>query len=190
MFIIGAATIEDTIAHERFACDLRSCEGACCTIPGCRGAPLEDSELDEIARVFPVVKKYLSDDHLRAAEKFGVFEGRPGSYATTCINGRDCIFVFYEDGVARCSIEKAYNSGEIRWRKPMSCHLFPIRISSYGEDRLRYEKISECKPALTRGRTEEIPLYDFLKGALVRRFGQKWYDEFRAECIRRESSAL
>jgi hypothetical protein len=184
MFTIGEAIIEDNIARERFACDLHKCKGACCTLPGYRGAPLEDAELEELERIFPIVRKYLSERHLQWAEQFGVFEGHPGSFATTCVDEKDCVFVFYEDGIAKCSIEKAYNNLEIRWRKPMSCHLFPIRISSFNGERLRYEKISECKPAVARGRTENIPLYEFLKNPLIRRFGEDWYNKFRLECQR------
>ena len=184
MFTIGEAKIEDNIAQERFACDLQQCQGACCTLPGGRGAPLEDAETEELTRVFPVVKKYLSEKHLRIAEQYGVYEGYPGSYATTCVTEKDCVFVFYDNGVARCSIEKAYNKGEIRWRKPLSCHLFPIRISTFRGERLRYERIAECKPAVERGKKENVPLYEFLKTALIRRFGEEWYNSFAAECRR------
>jgi hypothetical protein len=188
MFKVGEAIIEDDIAHGRFACDLRKCKGACCTLPGYRGAPLEDAELEEITRIFPIVKKYLPERHLQWAEQTGIYEGHPGSFATTCVDEKDCVFVFHEDGIAKCSIEKAYNNLEIRWRKPMSCHLFPIRVSSYIGERLRYEKIAECKPAIARGKDEDIPLYDFLRNALIRRFGEDWYNRFRAECQRLDST--
>ncbi len=183
MFIIGEATIEEPVAYERFSCDLEKCKGACCTLSGGRGAPLEDHEVLELKKAFPFAKKYLSEQHLRAIEVNGMSEGYPGNYATSCIDDKDCVFVYYEHGIARCSVEKAYLNGETAWRKPLSCHLFPVRISN---GTVRYEKISECVPAVRRGKEENVPMYDFLKEPLVRRFGQQWYDTFRAECMRRE----
>ena len=132
MFIIGEATIEEDIGHERFSCDLNRCKGACCTLPGGRGAPLDDSEVEEIARAYPSAQKYLSPRHMQMIEQSGMIEGGPGNFATACIDDKECVFVFYEDGIARCSFEKAFLNGEISWRKPLSCHLFPVRISKIG----------------------------------------------------------
>ncbi|MBI1802880.1 MAG: DUF3109 family protein [Ignavibacteriae bacterium] len=189
MFIIGEAVVEEEIARARFACDLQQCHGACCTLPGGRGAPLDDSELAEIEQAYPVVRKYLSQKHLQAAEQHGLFEGVPGSYATTCIDDRDCMFVYYEQDVARCSLEKAYLNGETAWRKPLSCHLFPIRISSGSVERVRYEKISECAAGRKAGQKHNVPLYEYLKEPLVRKFGEQWYERFREEC-RQHDEAL
>lgn len=184
MFIIGEAVIEESIAHERFACDLGQCKGACCTLPGGRGAPLEDSETEELERVFPHVKKYLSLKHRLVVEELGLFEGSPGTFATTCIEEKDCVFVFYEGGVAKCAIETAHDRGEVAWRKPLSCHLFPIRVSESRGERLRYSKITECNSAVKHGKREGIPLYEFLAAALIRKFGDKWYQDFLVECRR------
>lgn len=186
MFKIGEATIEDSIAHERFACDLVRCRGACCT-PGRRGAPLEDAELAEITRAYQAAQRFLSQNHRHFIEQFGLFEGVKGNFATTCIDERDCVFVFYEDGVAWCALERAYVTGETQWRKPISCHLFPIRVSSQPTARLRYEKISECHPAIARGQDNNVPLYEFLHEPLVRKFGDAWYVEFLEECRRRQT---
>src|ERR1041384_3859384 len=186
MFTVGEVMVEEEIAHARFACDLPNCRGACCTLPGGRGAPLMDSELAELGRAFGAAAKYLPDEHRRAIEKEGMFEGVPGSYTTTCLNDRDCVFVYYEGRVARCALERAYQNGEASWRKPLSCHLFPIRISSGPAETVRYEKIAECSAGRALGREADVPLYDFLKESLVRHFGQAWYEEFRAECIRRD----
>ena len=186
MFIIGEASIHEEVAHEKFACDLNSCKGACCTLPGGRGAPVLDDEVAELRASAPAARKYLSARHLGIIDEIGFVEGKAGSYATTCVDDRDCVFVFYEEGVARCSIEKAFFAGESSWQKPISCHLFPLRVSRGSSTVVRYEQISECRPGRENGRTLHIPLYDSLKHALVRSFGAAWYEEFRAECIRRE----
>lgn len=188
MFVVGEAVIDEEVAHARFSCDLAQCKGACCTLPGGRGAPLLDSEVAELQTAYPVVEKYLSEEHRRAAARDGLFEGLPGGYSTVCVNDRDCVFVYYEGGIARCSLEKAYLNGETAWRKPISCHLFPLRVSSDAMEIVRYEKLPECSPARGLGNSSNLPLYDFLKDALVRRFGETWYEDFRAECRRREVS--
>ena len=188
MFVIGEVVIEEQIAHERFACDVLKCKGACCTLPGGRGAPVEEAEVDEIERAFLVAKKFLSEHHLDLIARKGMIEGTPGNRATTCVDNRECVFVFYEDGIARCSLEKAFINGETTWRKPLSCHLFPIRITSDPKQRLHYEKIPECSSAIDHGHAENIPLYEFLEDSLKRKFGESWYQEFRAECGRRNGS--
>ena len=178
MFIIGEAMLMDDAVQERFACDLGKCRGACCTLPGGRGAPLDDAEVAEIVRAFPAARKYLSDEHLRVIDAEGFVEGVPGSYATVCVDNRACVFV-YEDGsgIARCALERAHLEGETAWRKPISCHLFPLRISSGTPAVVRYERIPECHPAIRRGEAENVPLHEFLEEALTRRFGASWYGE-------------
>ena len=187
MFTVGEAVIEEEVAHARFSCDMAQCKGACCTLPGGRGAPLMDSEVAELQRASVAAWKYLSEENRRILGREGMFEGVPGSYSTVCVNDRDCVFVVYEGAVARCSLEKAYHNGETRWRQPLSCHLFPIRASSGRVQALRYEKLPECAPGRSLGHESDMPLYEFLRDALVRRFGEAWYEDFRAECRRRES---
>ena len=187
MFVIDEVTVEEPIAHERFACDLGKCKGACCTMPGGRGAPLEDDEVEKLQYAYSKAKKYLSKEHRSVIERYGMVEGVEGNYATACIDGKNCVFVYYEEGIARCSIEKAFIEGELQWRKPISCHLFPIRVSANGWNSLRYEKISECHPGRVMGKNNDVPLYEFLKDALVRRFGKGWYQGFREECQRHDS---
>ncbi|MBI1806322.1 MAG: DUF3109 family protein [Ignavibacteria bacterium] len=186
MFVIGEAIVEEDLVHQPFVCDLDGCKGACCTLPGGRGAPLEDNEVQEIEQAYPKVKKYLSSRHMQAIEKLGMFEGGPGNFATACIDNKECVFVFYEDGIARCSFEKAFLRGETSWRKPLSCHLFPVRISKGVVERVRYEEIPECSPALRQGSLKDVRLYEFLKDPLIRKFGESWYNEFERECRRRE----
>lgn len=182
MVSIQNTTIDTTIAVARFACDLAQCKGACCTMPGPKGAPLMEEEIDEIEKAFPIIRKYLNDEHLRAIDAQGLVEGSTGVITTTCVDHRACVFVTYENGTAKCSFEKAYFKKEIAWRKPLSCHLFPIRIDHGFREQLRYESISECSPALNRGEAEGIFLSDFLKDALIRLYGEKWYEEFAKAC--------
>ncbi len=186
--MIGEAVVEDEVARERFACDVLQCKGACCTLPGGRGAPLEDDEVREIEKAFPEAKRYLSPEHLRAIQENGMVEGVPGSFATVCIDYRDCVFVYYEGEVARCALERAYVEGKTKWRKPISCHLFPIRVSKGYSDRLRYEQITECKPGRRKGKADSVPLYEYLKEPLVRKYGEAWYENFRRECERRDGA--
>jgi hypothetical protein len=189
MFIIGEATIEDRLGDEKFACDPAACKGACCTIEGGRGAPLEDEEVEQIRRCFPAVERYLPGGSLVTIRRLGLVEGRPGDYATPCVDGRECVYVYFEEGIARCSFERAFLAGEIQWRKPISCHLFPIRVRRFGQEFLCYEQIDECEAGRKRGDAEEISLSEFLKEPLVRKFGPLWYQTFRAECVRRREPA-
>jgi hypothetical protein len=182
MFIIGEVRVETQVGKIEFACDLKRCKGACCTMPGGRGAPLLESEISEIERAFPVVKKYLPESHLQAIQEQGMYEGTPGARATTCVDECACVFVYYEDDIARCSLERAFLNGETEWKKPISCHLFPVRLSATPRTTIRYEEIDQCKPALERGKKETILLFEFLKEPLVRKFGEDWYREFHKAC--------
>jgi hypothetical protein len=185
MFIIGEASIEDRLGGEKFACDPDACRGACCTLEGGRGAPLDDRELEEIRKAFPAVRRYLPPKSLEAIAKSGLFEGVPGDYATPCVESRECVYAFFDSGIARCSFERAFLAGETQWPKPVSCHLFPIRVRRFGLEFLHYEEIEECAPGRRRGTEEDIPLAEFLKEPLVRRFGTAWYRTFAAECLAR-----
>lgn len=180
--MIGEAVIDDSVREARFACDLQKCKGACCFLEGGRGAPLLDEEVDRIREAYPIVRPYLSERSVRQIETTGIVEGRPGDFATPCLGDRECVFAFFENGIARCSFEQAFHDGKSRWRKPLSCHLFPIRIRHFGQDFVQYEQIDECTSARRRGITEDIPLHGFLREALVRKFGPEWYTEFSAAC--------
>jgi hypothetical protein len=182
MFIIGEAVIDDVVGSASFCCDLKKCKGACCTLPGGRGAPLEDDEVVKLQRSYPSARQYLSQRSIDAIEAMGIVEGAEGGYATTCIDNRDCVFVYYDDDVAKCSLERAYEEGKTDWRKPVSCHLFPLRIRTFGQDFVRYEEIDECKPGRMLGDQEHVKLYDFLKAPLTRKYGETWYQRFADRC--------
>jgi len=185
MFVIGEAVIDDAVAQASFCCNVRKCKGACCCIEGGRGAPLEDDEVLEIEKAYPVVKEYLSKQSNAVIETSGMYEGAPGTFATMCIDHRQCVFVYFEDGIARCSFERAYEEGKIEWRKPLSCHLFPIRIRGFGKDFLSYEMIDECQAGRELGMAKQIKLHDFLKEPLTRKYGENWYNSFVSMCRRK-----
>jgi len=174
--------IDDSISHVKFACDLSACQGACCTLVGGTGAPLLDDERAEIDRAFPIIKSSLPKEHLETIAQSGLYEGTPGFYTTMCFNHRACVFVLYEEGIARCAFEKAFGEGQLTWKKPLSCHLFPLRMSHSTPDQLRYERIVECDPARERGERENIFLSTFLKEPLRRAFGSAWYEDFQLTC--------
>lgn len=188
MFIIGEAIVDRSVANARFACDLGQCKGACCTLSGGRGAPLEDSELDDLRKAYKGARKYIPDSHLKVIERDGFFEGVPGSFATTCVENRACVFVYYEDGIARCAIERAYLNGESAWRKPISCHLFPIRVTTQIGTHVKYEQIAECAAGRARGSETGVPLADFLRDALIRKFGEEWYEQFHESCAMKQKA--
>ncbi|MBI5020337.1 MAG: DUF3109 family protein [Ignavibacteriales bacterium] len=190
MFKIGETKIEEDIAYERFACSLSDCKGACCTMAGGRGAPLIDDEVEMLHRALPAAINYLSEENKSLIEKEGIVEGAPGMYATVCLDGKDCVFVYYENEIAKCSVERAWFEGKVEFRKPISCHLFPLRVGRSDGERVRYESIAECSTARVKGISENIYLHDFIKEALVRKYGERWYAEFLEECERRSNKSL
>lgn len=183
MLEIQAVRIDDDIRSEHFCCDLEKCHGACCCIAGWRGAPLADDELDALRAAVPFAARFLSEENLAVLKRDGAFEGRPGDYATVCVDDKECVFVYFDrGGIARCAFERAYEEGLTSWRKPISCHLFPIRARNHGHEVLHYEQIPECQAGRARGRAENIPLYEFLRDPLKRKYGASWYEEFREAC--------
>jgi hypothetical protein len=182
MFAIGEIFVEERIADLPFACDVEKCKGACCTLKGGRGAPLDDREVEEIERWFPAVRKYLPQAHLSVIDRDGMIEGSSKYFATRCVNDADCVFVYYDGGIAQCAFERAFLNNEIGWRKPISCHLFPMRTSSGIAPHLRFEYLHHCEAGLLRGAKEHILLRDFLKDALLRAYGAEWCENFQATC--------
>lgn len=163
------------IANVKFACDLKQCKGACCTLESEYGAPIQNEELEQISSVLEIVKDYLPEHHKKEIEHKGFYEKKDFELMTRSFNNKACVFVYYENKIAKCSLEKAFLDGKTKFRKPISCHLFPIRISDFGGDILRYEKFEECSPAIERGEEEKINLIDFLEEPLKRKYGNNWY---------------
>lgn len=176
MLLIDKILIDEEITEVKFECDLNKCKGGCCTFPGELGAPLKDEEIIIMKNSLEVVSEYLSKKSKDEIKKHGFYQGRPGSHSTYCINKRDCVFVFYEDGIARCAFEKAYFEGKIAFRKPISCQLFPIRVANFGGMYLYYQKFDECLTALDKGKENNTIMYKFLKEPIVRALGEEWYN--------------
>ena len=166
------------IFEKYFVCDLNACKGACC-IEGDAGAPLLDEEERILEDIYEKVKPYMSKEGVDLVENEGVaVHDSEGDLTTTLVNNKECSFVIFENGIAKCSIEKAYNDGVIDFKKPISCHLFPIRIKEYRDfDAINYEEIKTCEAACKCGSELEIPLYTFLKEPLIRKYGVGWYKE-------------
>lgn len=181
LIVIDNVAIEGSLINRKFACDLLKCKGACCSLPGGRGAPLLDSEIEEIRETLPAVLPLLSEEKRNSIERSGFYEGRKGDYASTCVDDTDCVFVYRENGIAKCAIERAYNDGKVSFRKPISCHLFPIRVNKFGGDILRYHEISECSPAVRKGKSEKVSVIEFVKAALIRLYGEEWYNKLSRE---------
>jgi hypothetical protein len=180
MLAIKDTLVSEEIIEKRFVCDLNACKGACC-VKGDYGAPLEDDELEMLEEVYPKVKPYLSKEGIAAIEKQGKYlRYDKKEWVTPLIKGRECAYtIFDENGIAKCGIEKAYFEGKVEWRKPVSCHLYPIRINKLKNsvEAVNYDKWSICKPACKLGDTLKVPIYKFLKDSLIRKYGEDWYKE-------------
>ena len=166
------------IFQKHFVCDLNACKGACC-VEGDSGAPLLEEEKNILEDSYEKIKPYMRKQAINEIDKNGVaLYDDDGDLTTPLVNNRECAFAFFEKGITKCSIEKAYLDGKIDFKKPISCHLFPIRIKSYSDfDAINYEKIAVCKSACKHGQKLEIPIYLFLKEALIRKYGEDWYKE-------------
>jgi hypothetical protein len=188
VIIIGNTYLSDDIAEKMFVCDLEKCQGACCE-EGDLGAPLELDELTILDEIFETVKPYMSDIGRKTAEKQGLYLlDSDGDYSTTTVEGRECVFAKKDEkGHWKCSIEQAYLENKINFHKPISCHLYPIRISQYAEyDALNYHHWHICSPACSLGEKLSVPVYQFLKAPLIRKYGEAWYKELATIIEERE----
>ncbi|MEN8185799.1 MAG: DUF3109 family protein [Bacteroidota bacterium] len=179
MFQIGKTIVSEDIVEKEFVCNLSACKGACC-IDGDAGAPLEEAELKILEEVFPKVKPFLREEGLKAIEEQGLYTtNEDGEHETPLINKADCAYVIFDDkNTALCAIEEAYNRGEITYKKPISCHLYPVRVQDYSEfAAVNYHQWHICDDACKLGKELQVPVYKFLKPALIRKFGEAWFEE-------------
>ena len=179
MFELGKTIVSEAILEKDFVCNLSACKGACC-VAGDAGAPLEEGELQILKDIYPAVKPLLRPEGVLAIEKQGHYTTNAlGEHETPLIDNADCAYVIYDEKkTALCGIEEAYNSGLISWKKPVSCHLYPIRVRDYSEfSGVNYDQWEICDPACALGEELQVPVYKFLKQALVRKFGEDWYAE-------------
>ncbi|MHC1706464.1 MAG: DUF3109 family protein [Bacteroidales bacterium] len=178
MIAIDDTLISDNLVRVKFCCDLPRCLGACC-VEGDAGAPLEGKEAKLIQENLEALKPYMTTDGADWVDVYGITDLDPaGNLVTPLLEGKECAYAYFEGDIARCSMEKAFEDGKFPLRKPISCHLYPVRIKQYNlSEAVNYHEWHVCHPALVKGRNEEVPLYVFLKEPLIRKYGKKWYAE-------------
>ncbi|MBA3828289.1 MAG: DUF3109 family protein [Taibaiella sp.] len=183
MIAIDNVLLSDEVIQENFVCDLRKCKGGCCVDGDC-GAPLNEEEVLILKEIYPAVRPYLPAQYAAEIDRQGThtMDDEYG-YVTPTINGGICAYGYTDDlGIVKCGIEKAYNEGAITFKKPISCNLYPLRIKENdGYDTVNYEpRPVLCRPACTLGNRLKVPVYKFLEGPLVRKYGQEFYDTLDA----------
>ncbi len=179
MIIHESALISEDIFEKNFICNLSKCKGACC-VEGDFGAPISKEEIEILENEIENIKPFLSKKSLDSIEEKGIWEkDKDDDLVTTCLPSGECNFsVMDENKVLHCGIELAFKSNKTSFQKPISCHLYPIRITKVGEyEALNYHRWDICKDACTLGNEHKIPVFKFLKSALSRKFGIKWYNE-------------
>ena len=181
MFQVDNTILSEDIATVKFACDISRCKGACCVV-GDAGAPVEKKEISVLRKAYEFLKPELRKEAVSEVEKNGLIkQKKPGEFELACTNNEECVFVVYDSNeVALCSIQKAFRENRFTWEKPISCHLFPVRITKIAEyDYANYQYVqSICSTACDNGKKEGIYLADFLKTPLERKYGKSWYKAF------------
>ena len=185
MIMIKDILISDDLIEEQFMCNLNACKGACCW-EGDWGAPLEKEEMKILDNIYKTIKPYLSEagrELLNEKEKYTYYE-EPKEFGTPLLENGACAYMTHDlNGIAQCGIEKAYKDGVIDFKKPISCHLYPVRITSkkeVGFEALNYDRWDICSAACKKGKENQMPVYRFVKDALTRKYGQEFYDELEA----------
>jgi hypothetical protein len=183
MIAIDNVLISDQVIEEHFVCDLVKCKGGCC-VDGDAGAPLENNELKELKSVYNKVSSYLTKEGRLKIESEGkyIYDSEFGWVTPTISNGMCAYGMVDEKGIVKCGIEQAYNDGKISWKKPISCHLFPIRIKKAGKMELvNYEPREDlCSPACELGKKLKVPTYQFLKEPIIRKYGEDFFEALQA----------
>ncbi|WP_247231469.1 DUF3109 family protein [Telluribacter sp. SYSU D00476] len=191
MILIDNTCISDDIGDQFFVCNIEKCKGACC-VEGDSGAPLEPEELPILEQIYPQVEPYLTEAGKQVIAKEGVYtKDWEGDLVTPVIDGKECAYAFYDQkGTLKCGIEAAYNDGKIDYKKPISCHLYPIRITKYDQyHAINYDRWQICNPACSLGQDLGVPLYQFLKEPLIRAYGEAWYEQLVQEIDERTAAS-
>lgn len=178
MIEIDGRVVSLDLLEKHFICDLDKCKGMCC-VHGDSGAPLEPEEVVKLDKLFPAIKKYLRPEGIQAIKNQGrhVIDN-DGDVVTPLVDGKECAYVIFEQGIAKCGIEKAFEDGAIDYQKPVSCHLYPVRTKRYQDfEGVNYDRWEICKPATLLGHKENIPVYKFVKKALIRKYGSGFYEK-------------
>lgn len=182
MIEIDDKIVSIDLLTEKFACDISKCKGICC-VEGNAGAPLEFDEIEILEREYPNYKQYMTTEGIASIEKYGFMViDDDGDYTTPLVNDAECAYAYTQGELTLCAIEKAWRAGECAFQKPISCHLYPIRLInlSNGTVGLNYHKWSVCHSACKNGKKLGIPVYKSLEGAITRRFGQEFYEALEA----------
>lgn len=183
MIAIDNVLISDQVIEEHFVCDLAKCKGGCC-VDGDAGAPLENKELKELNEAYDEVQPYLTKEGLQQIQLEGkyIYDQEFGWVTPTISNGMCAYGTVDNKGIVKCGIEQAYNDGKISWKKPISCHLFPIRIKKTGKtDLVNYEPREDlCSPACKLGKKLKVPVYQFLKEPIIRKYGEDFFEALSA----------
>jgi len=183
MVIIEDKLVSDDILEKHFICNLKACKGACCW-EGDYGAPLEDAERATLDKIYEDIKPFLSPLGVKAIEekgKYTYYKGKGANeWGTTLLDGSACAYMTLDNGSAKCGIEAAYKAGVTDFKKPISCHLYPIRVSANkktGFEALNYDQWNICSAACTLGEKEQVPVFEFLKEAIIRKYGEDFYEQ-------------
>lgn len=176
--------IDDTIIslevlEKEFVCNLKHCKGICC-VEGDSGAPLEEEELPVLEEIYEKVKPYMRKEGVQAIAEQGKYvKDFDGEWVTPLVDGAECAYVTFEkDGMTRCAIEKAYCDGKIKYKKPISCHLYPVRLKQYKDfTAVNYDRWEICEKACKLGASLGITVAEFTREALIRKFGEEWYEQ-------------
>ena len=180
MLAVDDTLISDDIFSQCFFCDLSCCSGICC-VEGDAGAPLEEEEISILEDYKEMITPYMIPEGVAVINQLGMFDyDEGGNLVTPLVDDRDCAFVYYEDNIAKCAIEKAYLDKKIDFLKPISCHLYPIRITSYAHyDAINYHQWNVCESARKKGKEMNISVFEFLKIPLARKYGQQWIEKVK-----------
>jgi hypothetical protein len=195
MIAIDNVLISDEVVEEQFVCDLTKCKGGCCE-DGDAGAPLETEELNHLINFYDTIKEYMTPEGIREIEKTGKYVyDREFGWVTPTINSAICAYGYRDkQGIVKCAIEQAYNDEKITWKKPISCHLFPIRLSKSKDgktDYVNYEPREDlCEAACKLGKKLKVPTYIFLKEAIVRKYGEEFYETLEATAKHMEAGKV
>ena len=179
MIIINNVLVSDDLFDSQFCCDLAQCKGLCC-VEGDTGAPVDPEEIADLEDNYPLFKKYMSEEGIEKVEAEGTFDyDMEGSFVTPLLSDERCAYAYYdENGIAKCAIEKAFEKGEIDFQKPISCHLYPIRIKKLPDyEALNYHRWFVCAEACELGHRLGLPVFRFLKNPIIRKYGETFYQQ-------------
>jgi len=190
MLIVQDKLVDDEILKEEFMCNLNACKGACCW-EGDMGAPLEEKEIEILDKEYASIRPFLTSEGQDKLDAVGtnVYYEEDKMMGTPLIENAACAFMTKNElGMAQCGIEQAWRDGKSSLRKPVSCHLYPIRIEQdhfASFETLRYDRWDICSAACSKGKDNKIKVFEFAKDALIRKYGQDWYDELEAAYVNR-----